>query len=125
MARLSKSHHFKIFQDSGIPTPPGDENDPFDDAVKSPRASTTSSNYEAPSKDDNDHTAYDPPSNANDDAEFAPRDSLASVSTFPESTSQQYHDPSYASPPVSPQKFFTPQIIRPSFRRPDLYGECR
>lgn len=119
MARLSKSHHFKIFEDTGIPTPPNEENDPFEDdegEIKRPSLPRT------PSKSTQLSTTRNPPSDADDDddeeEDALPRDSPTSVSTFPESTSQQ-NDAGYTLPPASPQKFFTPQIIRPSFRRPE------
>ena len=117
MARLSKSHHFKIFEDTGIPTPPTDENDPFNEPARQPRASSKSEAYDEPTELEHD----DPPSGAEEDDDPLPRDSLTSVSSFPESATQ-YNDTDYAPPlppPASPQKFFTPQVIRPSFRRPE------
>lgn len=121
MARLSKTHHFKIFQDSGIPTPPGDENDPFDDTARRPQGSAGVEGHEYTSEHDAKDASRDDPSDEDadkddDEDEPLPRESLGSISSFPESTAPR-NDADLASSPPSPQKFFTAQVIRPSFRR--------
>lgn len=119
MARLSRAHHrFKIHEDTGIPTPELACRDPFDDAVdeQSLTESEIEEEHGVPTLDLAPHTQE----HDADDERRVSGVTATSISSYPASVYDAYHDQA-----VESHQPYTPPIIRPSFRRPQSVQRMR
>jgi len=122
MARSSKSHPFTIYQDTGIPTPDSSYQPSFDDVLRAREQKACDDGRgsgsagwdeeaDVKSLEHDDNEVYDG-TEADDEYRRESGCTRTSVSSLPESTWQTDNERETRKP-------YTPQVIRPSFRRPE------
>ncbi|KAF2158656.1 hypothetical protein M409DRAFT_61443 [Zasmidium cellare ATCC 36951] len=127
MARPSKSKHFAIYEDAGIPTPDSDESyqPSFDDAVRARQEAIdeeeegdddvfTERRCDEAVSDGSELEDIEEAVEVTDDERRESAITSTSVSSLPESSTDTDQERS-----LPMHKPYTPPMIRPSFRRPE------